>query len=65
MLLLRQLAEGLGVPTTASQEDLRSMIEGRLMEADRDPRRTQVVLREVGQGTHISLQDESGFFPVD
>ena len=62
MPLLRQLAEGLGVPTTASQEDLRSMIEGRLMEADRDPLRTQVVLREVGQGTHISLQDESGVF---
>ena len=60
--LLRQLAEGLGVPTAASQEDLRSMIEGRLMEADRDPLRTQVVLREVGQGTHISLQDESGVF---
>ena len=57
--LLRQLAEGLGVPTTASQDNLRSMIEGRLMEADRDPLRTQVVLREVGQGTHISLQDES------
>ena len=60
--LLRQLAEGLGVPTTASQDDLRSMIEGRLMEADCDPLRTQVVLREVGQGTHISLQDESGVF---
>ena len=47
-----------GVPTTVSQGDLRPMIEGRLMEADRDPLRTQVVLREVGQGTHISLQDE-------
>ena len=36
------------------------MIEGKLTEAGRDLLRTQVVLREVEQGTHISLQDESG-----
>ena len=60
--LLKQLAGGLGVPTSASAGDLRPMIEGRLTEAGHNPLRTQVVLREVEGGTHISLQDESGVF---
>ena len=38
------------------------MVEGKLTGADRDPLRTQVVLREVDCGTHISLQDETGVF---
>ena len=60
--LLRQLAGGLGVPTTASRGDLYPMIEGKLTEAGRDPLRTQVVLREVDRGIHLSLQDETGVF---
>ena len=40
---LRQLAGGLGVPSSASPEDLRAMIEGKLSEAGRDPLPTQVV----------------------
>ena len=60
--LLRQIAAGLGVPSTASQGDLLPMIEGKLTEEDRDPLRTQVVLREVEGGTLVCLQDESGVF---
>ena len=45
--MLRQLAGGVGVPSTASQADLQAMIEGKLTEADRDPLRTQIVLRAV------------------
>ena len=60
--LLRQLAGGLGLPTTASSDDLRTLIEGKLTEAGRDPLHTQVVLREHERGTHMSLQDETGVF---
>ena len=59
---LKQLVQGLGVPSDASQGDLLSMIEGKLAEAGRDPLRTQVLLRTVEQGVHISLQDETGVF---
>ena len=38
------------------------MIEGRLTEDGRDPLRTQVVLCEVDNGTHMSLQDETVVF---
>ena len=61
-MLLRQLAAWLGVPTTASQGDLRPLIEGKLTEVGRDPLHTQVLLREVEHGTHMSLQDETGVF---
>ena len=56
--LLRQLAEGLGVPSTASQGDLRPMIEGKRSDGGHDPLRTQVVLREVERGTLLCLQDD-------
>ncbi len=38
------------------------MIEGKLSEAGRDPQRTQVILRTVEHGVHITLQDETGVF---
>ena len=60
--LLRQLAAGLGVPSTASQGDLRPMIEGKLSDDGHNPLRTQVVLREVELGTLVCLQDEAGVF---
>ena len=50
------------MPSSASQGDLLTLIEGKLVEASRDPLRTQVVLQEVEGGTHISLQDETGAF---
>ena len=60
--LLRQLAGGLGVSTTAPSDDLRTLIEGKLTETGRDPLRTQVVLHEEERGTHLSLRDETGVF---
>ena len=62
MSLLRQLAAGLGVPSTASQGDLHPMIEGKLSDGGHDPLRTQVVLCEVERGTLVCLRDESGVF---
>ena len=60
--VLRQLAGGLGVPTTATQADLRPMIEGELTGRGRDPLHVQVVLRQVARGAYLSLQDETGVF---
>lgn len=53
--LLRQLAVGLGVPSTASQGDLCLIIEGKLSEAGHEPLPTQVVLQEKVRSTLISL----------
>ena len=61
-LLLRRLADGLGVPIGATQADLRPMIEGKLTESGRDPLHIQVITRSVENGTHLSLRDESGIF---
>ena len=61
---LRQLAGGFGVPSSASPEDLRAMIEGKLTEGGRDPLQTQVVLRTEERGVHMTLQDEDGVFLV-
>ena len=60
--VLRQLVGGLGVPSSASQGDLLSMIEGKLLDAGRDPLRTQVALYPEGRGIHIHLLDEMGTF---
>ena len=56
---LRQLGAALDVPATASSEDLRAMIEGKLVETGRDPLRTQVVMQTVERGDHMTLQDET------
>ena len=59
---LKRLARALDVPTTATGDDIRQMVEGKLAEAGREPRNVQVVL---GSGTPRSafvLQDESGEF---
>ena len=60
--LMRQLAGGLGVPTTAPPGDLLTMIEARLTEDGREPLHTQVVLQDVVWVFRISLRDESGYF---
>lgn len=60
--LLRQLAGGLGVPTTAARGDLLTMIEATLTDEGRNPLHIQVVLQEVEGGTYIRLRDESGIF---
>ena len=59
--VLRQLAGGLGVPTPATQADLRPMIEGKLTKSGWASQSTQVVLCKV-PGTHLSLHDETGVF---
>ena len=62
---VRQLARTLELPTTASANEIRQMIDGKLTEMGREPPNVQVVVqRELG-GTlraRLYLQDESGVF---
>ena len=67
----QQLAQVLELPTSASSDDLRVMVEEKLRAMDRNPLNTQVVMDLQEEGTeNLSLQDEEGqflhaqFFPL-
>jgi hypothetical protein len=49
----------MGLPTAASADELRQMIEGKVQERDREPRNVQVI---VGEDTTLKLCDERGAF---
>ena len=55
-----RIAEGLGLPTTASLADTRQMIEGRLIEKGHQPQNVEVHVIESEQGSSIRLNDEGG-----
>ena len=60
--ILRCVAAGLGLPTAASVEELRQMIDGKLLEQGREPRDVQVVIAPAETGTpeRVLLQDSDG-----
>ena len=61
---VQQLARTLGLPTMASPDNIRQMIDGKLAEIGREPPNVQVVVqREVeGDRAYLYLQDASGVF---
>ena len=61
---LRRLAKALGVPVSATIEDLRLMIDGKLAEMDKEPQNVQVVIADTVEGGVECqvLQDETGVF---
>ena len=62
---LQQLAQALELPIKAPSNDLRVMVEEKLIirAMDRDPLNTQVVVHLQEEGTeNLSLQDEEGQF---
>ena len=61
---LQRLARRLGLPTSASTEETRQIIDGKLSEMGREPRNVQVVIAEpeVGGAECLWLQDETGVF---
>ena len=59
---LRQIAGGLGAPTTAAAREVRTLINSKLGEIGKDPKSTQVVLHESESGMGMSLQDAEGVF---
>ena len=48
---LKAIAEHMGLPTRASADEIRQLIEGKLAEEGREPRNVQVVVRESAEGT--------------
>ena len=60
--LLKRIAVGLEVPVTASLDDIRQLVEGKLREVNRDPRNVQVALCDVPGGVKIELGDAGGAF---
>ena len=61
-VLLKQLAAALDVPTTATTEDLRRLINGKLTDLGREPMNVQVVLQRSSKGTTLTLRDVGGDF---
>ena len=63
--LLRCIAAHLELPTSASAEDLRQMLDGKLVTMEREPREVQVVLAALeleAAADTLLLQDEEGVF---
>ena len=58
-ILLRQLARGLQIESTAgtSVAELRQLFEGQVEDLGHEPRHTQVVLTEVEHGIQVCLRD--------
>ena len=59
---LRALGTTLGIPASGNVSDLRLMIEGQIMEGDRDPRNVQVLLPRSTDDVTIRLRDYEGIF---
>ena len=61
---LQRLAKELELPTSASTDELRQMIDGKLLEIGREPPNVQVlvVTPEGGGADAIKLRDETGIF---
>ena len=61
---LRRLAKALEVQVSATIEDLRLMIDGKLAEMDKEPQNIQVVITDTEEGRVecLVLQDETGVF---
>ena len=55
---LRAVAEELGLPMSATGEDLAQMVSGKLTEEGRDPKNTQVVV----SNDQLQLEDEHRVF---
>ena len=54
---LRKLAKALGVPMSATIEDLRLMIDGKLAEMDKQPQNVQVVIDDAEEGRVVNAWD--------
>ena len=52
----------LDLPTAGSLEETRLMLEGKLLEREREPWNVQVIIKETAEGSTLSLRDESGVF---
>ena len=65
---VKAIAMNMGLPTRASTDEVRQMVEGKLSENGHEPHNVQVVIQEPEEGTesehlvHLFLVDEAGVF---
>ena len=59
-LHLQQIAAALGLPTRGTAAITRQLIEGKLLEMDREPKNAQVVTQGTSENSIIFLVDENG-----
>ena len=60
---IQLIAQRLGLPTKASTEELRQLIDGQLGEAEHEPQNVQVIVQEVaGVELRVYLMDGTGVF---
>ena len=52
---MQQLARELEVPTVASSDDVRQMIEGKLQEIGREPANVHVIVQQESGGSRVHL----------
>ena len=59
-----RLAKELGLNVSASLEDMRQIVSGKIEAAGREPRNMRVELTDSERGVIISLRDDEGAFLV-
>ena len=64
---LRRIAAALGLAESASAEDTRTIIEGKLREMDKDPAEVQVIVKDLegDDGTLFLINDEGVIITVE
>jgi hypothetical protein len=61
--LLRMIAHAMSLPTSAPADELRQLIDGKLIAMGKEPRNVQVLVMGTERGgEHPALQDEDGIF---
>ena len=61
---LQRIAESLGLPSTGTVAVTRQIIEGKLLELEKEPRNAQVVVQESSEDPTIFLIDEEGIICI-
>ena len=58
---VKQIAASLSLPTTGSTDEVRLIVEGRLVDMGKEPQHVQVVMCGT-KGSHLQLRDVDGVF---
>ena len=59
---VKRIARALDVPSEATLDEVRLLIEGKVQELGHEPSNTQVMVEETVRGTKLTLLDHGGVF---
>lgn len=62
---IKAIARNMELPTNASTDEVRQLIEGKLEEEGREPRNVQVIVQEPLEGTRDAAREYARLFLVD